>query len=95
LQYELIARGIDLAVFFRKIFNCKRYVEVIRGQFFTELAEEERPYGWFQQGRATAHTGHTFMEALPSIFWTLLSATLFGQHVHPITIVVIFSSGVV
>jgi hypothetical protein len=33
-----------------------RYVQVILGQSFSELAEEERLYGWFQQDSATTHT---------------------------------------
>jgi hypothetical protein len=32
------------------------YVEVILGQFFPKFIEEERLYGCFQQGSATAQT---------------------------------------
>jgi hypothetical protein len=32
-----------------------KYMEVILGQFFPELTEEERLYGWFQQDSATAY----------------------------------------
>jgi hypothetical protein len=35
------------------------------------------------------------MQALSSVFGTELSAVIFGQHVHLILILVIFSSGVV
>jgi hypothetical protein len=36
--------------------NYERYVQVVLGQFFPELTEEERLYGWFQQDSATADT---------------------------------------
>jgi hypothetical protein len=43
-----------LGLFFKETINCERYVQVILGQFFPELTEEERLYGWFQQDSATA-----------------------------------------
>jgi hypothetical protein len=48
---------LDLCFFFlfNETINCERYVQVILGQFFSELTEEERFYGWFQQDSATAH----------------------------------------
>jgi hypothetical protein len=49
------ARRIVGPVFLNKTINCKRYVQVILRQFFPELTEEERLYGWFQQDSATAH----------------------------------------
>jgi hypothetical protein len=47
-------------VFFNKTFNCERYVQVVLGKFFSQLTEEERLYGWFQQDSATAHTAHVY-----------------------------------
>jgi hypothetical protein len=35
--------------FFNETVNYERYVQVILGQFYPELTEEERLYGWFQQ----------------------------------------------
>jgi hypothetical protein len=58
------------------------------GQFFPELTQEERLNGWFRQESATAHVARMSS-------WTELSAVVFGQHVHPILILVIFSSVVV
>jgi hypothetical protein len=42
---SLSARRIVGPVFFNKIINCERYVQVILGQFISELREEERLYG--------------------------------------------------
>jgi predicted transcriptional regulator len=64
----LSARRIVGSVFFNKTINCERYVEVIHGQFFSELTEEERLYGWFQQDSITAHTVHMSMKALSDVF---------------------------
>jgi hypothetical protein len=54
----LCARRIVGPMFFNKKINCEKYVQVILRQFFSELTEEERYYGWFQQDSATAHTAH-------------------------------------
>jgi hypothetical protein len=75
--------------FFNEIINCERYVQVILGQFLPQLTQEERLYGWFQQESVTAHTAHMSMQALSNILW------VFGQHTHPILILVFFSSGLV
>jgi hypothetical protein len=75
-------------LFFNETINCERYVQVILGQLFPQLTEEEGFYGWFQQDSATAHTARMSSR-------TELSAVVFGQHVHPILITVMFSSGVV
>jgi hypothetical protein len=48
--------------------NCKRYVQLIIGQFFPELTHEERLYGWFQQDSAAAHTTCLSMQALSHVF---------------------------
>jgi hypothetical protein len=58
---------LDLC-FFNETINCERCVQVILEQFFSELTEEERLYGWFQQDSATAHTARMSMQALPDIF---------------------------
>jgi hypothetical protein len=66
--YAVSARRIVGPVFFNEILNCERYVQVILGQFFPELTEEERLYGWFQQDSVTAHTAHTIsMQALSNV----------------------------
>jgi hypothetical protein len=61
-------------VFFNETINCERYVQVILGQFFSELTQEERLYGWFQQDSATALTGRL----CPMSSATELSAVIFG-----------------
>jgi hypothetical protein len=64
----LSARRIVGPVFFKKTVNCERYIQVILGQFFPELTEEERLYVWFQQDSATAHTVRISMQALSDVF---------------------------
>jgi hypothetical protein len=66
--------------------NCEGYVHVIHGQFFPELTEEERLSGRFEQESATAHTARVSSG-------TELSAAVFGQHVHPVLILVFFLLG--
>jgi hypothetical protein len=61
------ARIVGL-VFFQETINCERYVQAILGQFFPELTEEERLYGWFQQDSATAQTARMSMQALSDVF---------------------------
>jgi hypothetical protein len=53
---------------FNETINCERYVQTILGQFFSELTEEERLYGRFQQDSATAHTAYMSMQALSNVF---------------------------
>jgi hypothetical protein len=53
---------------FNETINCERYVPVILGQFPSELTEEERPYGRFQQDSATAHIARMPMQALSNVF---------------------------
>jgi hypothetical protein len=91
----VIGRKIVGSVFFSKTINCKRCIQVILGQFFPELTEEERLYSWFQQDSATAHTAHTvYLSRLcPMSSGTELSAVVFGQHIHLILILLIFYSG--
>jgi hypothetical protein len=62
-------------VFFNKTVNCERYVQVILGQFFPELTQEERLYGWFRKDLATAHTARisTHMHRIPTRLLNLLS----------------------
>jgi hypothetical protein len=90
-----VQEGFLYLCFFNETINCEKYVHAILGQFFLELREEERLYGWLQQDSATAHTARMYMQALSESSGTELSAVIFGQQVHPILILVIFSSGVV
>jgi hypothetical protein len=62
------ARRIVEPVLFNEAINCERYVQVILGQFFPELTEEETTYGWFQQNSASAHTALISMQALSDVF---------------------------
>jgi hypothetical protein len=54
--------------FLAKQLIAKDYVWVILRQFFPELTEEERFYGWFQQDLATAHTARISKQALSNVF---------------------------
>ncbi|PNF33616.1 hypothetical protein B7P43_G13023, partial [Cryptotermes secundus] len=63
--------------FYNEIINCESYVQVILGQFFPELTAE-RPYGWFQQDLATAHT-----RLCPMSSGTELSAVIFWPSRSP------------
>jgi hypothetical protein len=54
-------------VLFNETINYERYVQVILEQFFSELTEEERLYGWFQQDSATAHTVRMSMQDLSDV----------------------------
>jgi hypothetical protein len=62
------ARRIVEPVVVNHKINCKIYVQVILGQFFPELTEEERLCGWFQQDSATAHAARISMEPLSEFF---------------------------
>jgi hypothetical protein len=66
------ARRIVGPVFFNEIINCEKYVQVILGQFFCELTEDERIYGWFQQDSATPHTSRMSMQALSGVFGDII-----------------------
>jgi hypothetical protein len=55
-------------VFFNETINCERYVQVILSQFFPQLTEEERLYGWFRQDSAAAHTARMPVQALSDVF---------------------------
>jgi hypothetical protein len=55
-------------VFFNETVNCKRYVQVVLGQFFSELPEEERLCGCFQQDSVTTHTASMSMQTLSDVF---------------------------
>jgi hypothetical protein len=67
-------------VFFNKTINCERYVQVILGQFFPKLTEEERLYGWFQQDSATAHTTGISMQALSDVFGDSIISGIWPAH---------------
>jgi hypothetical protein len=69
-------------------------LQVIPGQFLSELAEEERLYGWFQRDSATAHTAHiSRMQAFSDVFGDRIISSVFGQNVHMILILVSFLLG--
>jgi hypothetical protein len=89
------ARRIVGPVLFNEAINCGRYVQVILGQSFPALTEEERLYGWFQQDSATARTARMSMQALPDVFGVRIISSDIWPAVHPILILVIFSSGAV
>jgi hypothetical protein len=92
----LSARRFIGPVFLNKTINCERYVQAILGHFFSDFTQEERLYGWFQQDSATAHlVRNVYARLRPVSSGTKLSAVIFGQHVHLILILVIFSSGAV
>jgi hypothetical protein len=75
----LSATRIVGPVYFNETINCEIYVQVILGQFFPELTEEDRLYGWFQQDSATAHTARTSMQALSNVgVWCAESARTVG-----------------
>jgi hypothetical protein len=59
----LLSTRITGPVFFKETLNCERHLQVILGQFFSELTEEEKLNGWFQQDSATAHTARMSMKA--------------------------------
>jgi hypothetical protein len=84
-------------VFFNKTINCERYVRVILRQFFSELTEEERLYGGYQQDSATAHTTHISIQALSDVFGDRLISSDIWLALSPdlILILSIVSSGVV
>jgi hypothetical protein len=54
--------------FFNEIINCERYVHVILRQFFPELTQKEKLFGWFQQDSTTAHTACMSMQVLSDVF---------------------------
>jgi hypothetical protein len=48
--------------------NSECYVNDILNPFFNQLTAEERQYGYFQQGNATAHTAYATMVAIREVF---------------------------
>jgi hypothetical protein len=66
---------------FNKTINCERYVQVILGQFFPELTEEERLYDWFRQESANAHTASMSMQPVSDIFGnSIISSSILPAH---------------
>jgi hypothetical protein len=93
--YALCARRIVGPVFFNEKVNYERYVQVILRQFFSELTEEERLYGWFQQDSATAHSACMSMQALSNVSgYRIISNSIRPAH-SPNLNPCVFSSGVV
>jgi hypothetical protein len=69
-----------LTCFSNETINCERYVQVILGQFFSELIEE-RLYGCFQQDSATTHTARMSMQALLNVFRDrIISSYIWPAH---------------
>jgi hypothetical protein len=66
-----------LDLFLNETLNCKRYVQVIFGQIFPELTEEERLYGWFQQDSVTADTARMSMQVCLMFSGTEISTIMF------------------
>jgi hypothetical protein len=88
------ARMIVGLVFFKETINCEKYLQVILRQFFPALTEKERPYGFSKaQPLPTLHV--YLCRVCPMSSGSELSAVLFGQDVHAILILVIFSYGFV
>jgi hypothetical protein len=66
-------------MFFDEIINCERYAQIILGQFFPKLPEDERIYGWFQKDSATAHTARMSMQLLSHVFGDrIISSDIIG-----------------
>lgn len=78
-------------LFLTKHLVYKIYVQVILEQFFPQLREEERLYGWFKQDLVTEHTARVCMQALSDATGRELSAEVFRQQIDPVLIPVIFS----
>jgi hypothetical protein len=78
------------SVFFNETINCERCGQVILRQFLPVLTEEERHYGWFQQDQLLPTLNVYPCRLCPMSSGTELSAMVFGQHVHPILILVIY-----
>jgi hypothetical protein len=51
-------------LFFHDTVNSNCYINDILNPFFIQLTAEERPYGYFQQDNATAHTATATMAAV-------------------------------
>jgi hypothetical protein len=79
--FAVSARRSVEPVFFNETVNCKRYVRVILGQFFPQLPEEERLYGWFQQDSVTACTACMSMQAFSDVFKDrIISSCIWPGH---------------
>jgi hypothetical protein len=63
-----VQEGLLDLCFFNEIINCEKHVRVILGQFFSELTEEEKLNGWFQQDSAPAHTARMSIQAMSNVF---------------------------
>jgi hypothetical protein len=84
------ARRIVGLVFFNETINCERYGQAILWQFFTDLTEGERLYGWFQQDPATAHTAHVYVGFVQCLQGENYQQWYFASTFTPILILVIF-----
>jgi hypothetical protein len=68
-------------MFYSDTVYAARYVNNILSPFFTELTEEDRLYGVFQQDSATAHMAYLSLEALQEIIGDcIISCSLWPPH---------------
>jgi hypothetical protein len=88
-----VQEGLLDLCFFNETINCERNVQVIRGQFFPELTEEEMAGFSKTQLLPTLHV--YLCRLCPMTSGTKLSEVVFGQHFHPILTLVIYYSRVV
>jgi hypothetical protein len=76
-----VQEGLLDLCFYNKKINFERYVQVILGQFFPGLTNEERLYGWFQQDSATACTAFMSIQALSNLFGDrIISSGIWPAH---------------
>jgi hypothetical protein len=75
---------------FNETINCQRHLQIILGQFFPELIQEEWLYGWFVQDSANTHTARISMQVLSDVFGDRINSTVFGLQVHPVSFLVTF-----
>jgi hypothetical protein len=90
------ARTIVEPMFFNEKINCERYVQVILRHFFPEIKMKKDSMAGTARLSYCPHSMYYICAGFsPVSSGTELSAVVFGQQVHPILVLVIFSSGVV
>jgi hypothetical protein len=91
VSHAVRARRIAGLLFFNGTMNCERYVQVILVQSFPELTVEDPMAGFNKtQLRPTLHVCLCKLCLIPS--GTEISALVFGRHIHPTLILMIFPS---
>jgi hypothetical protein len=91
----LSARRIVGPVFFNETINCERYIGVILRQFFSELTEEDDSMVGFSKTQLLPTLHVCLCRVCLMSSGAQFSALIFGQHIHLILILVIFSYVVV